>query len=244
MPARARDLCTLVSLRSRRTVAHLDTRLTCMSPPSRTQIFSCWPGYSTPHYAHQHVQHARTPTYRAHPIPNCSRESARRTRPARCGHDHTSAGRMIPGSHKIAPRRRAHLALATLFTRHPICHQNMRSHRREDESHLPPFWPSPHRRRRHCRRRFEARGPPPPSSRRLVARSFCCRHATRFASSQAGTRRVGRIGRFASPAPQAGTRRFGRIGWTPRRVGRLRRRLSRRSGRLRRSRRAALGSSR
>ena len=82
MPARARDLCTLILLRSRRTVAHLDTWLTCMSPPSRTQIFSCWPGYSTPHYAHQHVQHARTPTYRAHPIPNCSKRApAARARP-------------------------------------------------------------------------------------------------------------------------------------------------------------------
>jgi hypothetical protein len=40
------------------------------------------------------------------------------------------AGRMIPGSHKIAPRRRAHLALATLFARHPACHQTC-SHRRE-----------------------------------------------------------------------------------------------------------------
>ena len=165
--------------------------------------------------------------------PNLLEESARRTRPARCGHDHTSAGRMIPGSHKIAPRRRAHLALATLFTRHPICHQNMRSHRREDESHLPPFWPSPHHRRRHCRRRFEARGPPPPPSRRLVARSLCCRHVIRF---QAVTRRVGRLRRTP--------RRVGRPGRMPRRVGRLRRRLSRRSGRLRRSRRAALGSSR
>jgi hypothetical protein len=66
--------------------------------------------------------------------PNLLEESARRTRPARCGHDHTSAGRMIPGSHKIAPRRRAHLALATLFARHPICHQNMLASTRRRES--------------------------------------------------------------------------------------------------------------
>ena len=66
--------------------------------------------------------------------PKLLEESARRTRPARCGHDHTSAGRMIPGSHKIAPRRRAHLALATLFARHPICHQNMLASTRRRES--------------------------------------------------------------------------------------------------------------
>ena len=93
------------------------------------------------------------------------------------------AGRMIPGSHKIAPRSRAHLALATLVARHPTCHQTCaRIDVEKDESHLPPFWPSPHQRRRHYRRRFEARGPPPPPSRRLVARSLCCRHATRSAS--------------------------------------------------------------
>lgn len=139
------------------------------------------------------------------------------------------AGRMIPGSHKIAPRRRAHLRHSPHSSPDTPSATKTCSHRREDESHLPPFWPSPHR--RHCRRRFEARGPPPPPSRRLVARSICCRHAIRF---QAETRRVGRCG----------VRRVGRPGRMPRRVGRLRRRLSRRSGRLRRSRRAALGSSR
>jgi hypothetical protein len=129
------------------------------------------------------------------------------------------AGRMIPGPHKIAPRRRAHLALATLFARHPTCHQTCARIDEKDESHLPPFWPSPHQRRRHYRRRFEARGPPPPPSRRLVARSLCCPLATRSAS-------FGSAGGTAScrAAPQAGTRRVGRLGRTPRRVGRLRRR--------------------
>ena len=195
MPARARDLCTLVLLRARRTVAHLDTWLTCMSPPSRTQIFSCWPGYSTPHYAHQHVQHARTPTYRAHRSQSPNAETAglrcsmRAPARARARPDVGTvtlqhiAGRMIPGSHKIAPRRRAHLALATLFARHPSPATKHACIDEKDESHLPPFWPTSHQRRRHYRRRFEARGPPPPPSRRLVARSLCCRPATRSASS-------------------------------------------------------------
>jgi len=157
-----------------------------MSPPSRTQIVSCWSGYSNPHYAHQH---ARTPSLTARTSQTATGgESA--PAPARPDVGTVTlqhiAGRMIPGSHKIAPRRRAHLALATLFARHPACHQTC-SHRREGRESpaavlavAPPAPPPLPAALRGSWPAAAALAPPRGAQPLLPP---CCRPATRSASS-------------------------------------------------------------